>query len=481
MSSPSAAQKLLGLIRIIVPKVPLIVSTTLVHYALGPPKKSWPYKLSITIALLRSFLAQINHVPIKDSQAMSRRVTDEDAPVNAGAVSFMSSVPGQYRDKAAAHLHMLFERQGIDDTKLGWDWRNDPRLTSEPLEGEWTWVRGVDEKELSKKKTVLYLHGGGYFLASIRTHRWATWGMANLADAKALVGYFAAIDYRLAPDSPFPAALQDALAAYLYLLHPPAESGQAAVDPKNLVIMGDSAGGGLTFATMLAIRDAGLPIPAGVIGWSPWLDLLHSMPSVLTNAPSDYLPAEGFTQGGQGSLTKVAKLAASMKPGENVLHHPDLPEIQHYATNAVLGCPYVSPVVVNSLEGTCSMLVIAGDGELLRDEAIVFAIRGAAAKKKEGDHTEVQLLVYDDMPHVFPMFDFLVSARHALQESADFIRRVTPSQESKASPMTRATSERFLRVSTEGETRPLEKEAVQGWQERLGKLGGGPQVLAQLK
>jgi acetyl esterase/lipase len=116
---------------------------------------------------------------------------------------------------------------------------------------------------------------------------------------------------------------------------------------------------GLTFATMLAIRDAGLPMPGGIVGLSPWLDLLHSMPSVLTNAYSDYLPAEGFTQGGQGSLKNVAKLASTVDPDDDILKHPDMPEVQYYASNAVLSCPYVSPLVEKSLEGACPMLVVS--------------------------------------------------------------------------------------------------------------------------
>ena len=82
------------------------------------------------------------------------------------------------------------------------------------------------------------------------------------------------------------------------------------------------------------------------------------MPSVLLNSESDYLPAEGFTQGGQGSLKKVAKLAATLDDDYAMHNHPDLPEIQYYASNAVLDCTYVSPLVEKNLEGACPMLVV---------------------------------------------------------------------------------------------------------------------------
>ncbi|KAG0053304.1 hypothetical protein BGZ83_001343 [Gryganskiella cystojenkinii] len=448
-----AINKVTSFLKLMVPKVPLIASTTVNHFMVGPPKPSWPYRFSLTVALLQSFVAHLNEVPVLQSQAMSR-ISDENAPVDSAALATPDIVPNSYRDQAAALLDQLLYQQGLDATKLGWDWKNDPRA-KEQLEAEWTEAKEKDEKYV-KGRTILYLHGGGYFLASIRTHRWASWAMARLSGAKVF-----------SPESPFPAALHDALAAYMFLLQPPVDSGYEAVDPKNIVIMGDSAGGGLAYATMLAIRDAGLPMPGGVVGWSPWLDLLHSMPSVLTNARSDYLPAEGFTQGGQGSLKRIARLAATTQPEDTILHHPELPKIQYYATNAALDCNYVSPLIDKSVDGACPMLLITGDGEMLRDEAIVFAEKNAKSS------ADLHLLVYDDMPHVFQMFGFLPSAVHAMEASADFIRKVTcrgPGVEHR----------RSVRVNVLGEERALEDGVVPGWEKRVGKLGGGHEVLAHL-
>lgn len=105
---------------------------------------------------------------------------------------------------------------------------------------------------------------------------------------------------------------------------------------------------------------------------------------------------------------------------------------------------------------------------MLRDEAIVFARKNASASPI------LHLSLYDDMPHVFPMFDFLPSARHALEESADFIRRVTGEGLPLANKCT-------VRVGVDGVRRPLEEEAVEGWEERVGKLGGGHRILATLQ
>ncbi|KAF9107023.1 hypothetical protein BGX27_008915 [Mortierella sp. AM989] len=452
-------QKLIGFLKLMVPKVPLILSATFNYYAFGPPKPSWSFRMTLTITLLRSFISHLNEVPIKESQAMSRS-SYENIPINPLDILTNAIISNIYREKASEHIERLLDQRGIDSVKLGWDWKNDPKA-QEPLEAEWTETKIKNEK-YSEGRTVLYLHGGGYILGAIQTHRWATSAMARLGGSKAF-----SIEYRLAPDSPFPAALVDVLAAYLYLLNPPADAGIAPVDSKNIVIMGDSAGGGLAFATMLAIRDAGLPMPGGIIGISPWLDLLHSMPSVLTNVYSDYLPVAGFTQGGQGSLKEISKLAATVDSNEMFLHHPELPEIQYYASNAVLDCTYVSPLLEKNLEGTCPMLVIIGDGEMLRDEALVFA------NKNEG---ALQLLVYDDMPHVFPMFDFLPCASHALQQAGDFILQVTAGSQE-------VIKKSSFRVGVDCQRRSLsleEEVIVAGWEDRLGKLGGGKEVLVQI-
>ncbi|KAG0363477.1 Alpha/Beta hydrolase protein [Gamsiella multidivaricata] len=442
-----------------VPKAPMLIGTTVSHYTFGPPKPSWSYKFNITMAMARAFTAHLEDVPLKQSQAMSR-LNDKYAPIHSGAIASESTVPSTYRDKAAEYVDRLLKEQGFDSTKLGWDWTHDPRA-EKPLKGEWTETKVKDEK-FAEGRTVLYLHGGGYFLCSIRTHRWATWSMARLGGAKVF-----AVDYRLAPDSPFPAALHDALAAYLYLLDPPAESGIASVDPKNIVIMGDSAGGGLTFATMLAIRDAGLPMPAGIIGWSPWIDLLHSMPSVLENTLSDYLPSEGFSHGGQASLKKLAKVVVAAVGTDEDTVLQSLPAVQHYTNNRLLHCKYVSPILEDNLEGACPILMIAGDGEMLRDESIVFA------KKHADAPAGVQLRVYDDMPHVFQMFGFLPSAKHSLKESGEFIRNVTIGGAG-------VENKTLERINVKGERRPLEEDAVSEWRERIGKLGGGSKFLAKL-
>ncbi|MEQ8659983.1 MAG: alpha/beta hydrolase fold domain-containing protein, partial [Gammaproteobacteria bacterium] len=124
-------------------------------------------------------------------------------------------------------------------------------------------------------RVVLYLHGGGYVMGSPHTHRALAGEIARAAAATVLLP-----DYRLAPEAPFPAAVDDAVAAYRDLL----DAGHA---PRHLAVVGDSAGGGLAVATLLALRDAGLPLPAAAVALSPWSDLCCTNASYTTRAALD--------------------------------------------------------------------------------------------------------------------------------------------------------------------------------------------------
>src|SRR3984957_13255834 len=138
-----------------------------------------------------------------------------------------------------------------------------------PLRGEWL------TPEQPSGTTILYLHGGGYYFCSPATHRGLAFPLARRSGARTF-----SLDYRLAPENPFPAALDDALAAYRKLV-------ADGTPPASIVIAGDSAGGGLALATLLALRDAGDPLPAGAAVSAPWTDLAATGASMTTNDGRD--------------------------------------------------------------------------------------------------------------------------------------------------------------------------------------------------
>ena len=187
-----------------------------------------------------------------------------------------------------------------------------------------------------------------------------------------------AIDYRLAPQHIFPAALQDMLSAYLFLIDPPPSFKK--YDPSQITICGDSAGGNLALVTALWLRDSEYPLPGNMVLLSPWMDLTHSNPSFKLNHPYDYLPDQSVD-------SKYIHASRT-----------------HYciSDNSFLKHPLVSPLFADPI-GKRSLpktLIQIGDAEKLRDEALVFF--------EKFKSSEIQLEMYEDMIHVFHLVCLMV-------------------------------------------------------------------------
>ncbi|GAA3565201.1 alpha/beta hydrolase [Kribbella ginsengisoli] len=221
---------------------------------------------------------------------------------------------------------------------------------------------------------ILYFHGGGYSIGSARTG-------ANLAAplARSTGVPAVSLDYRLAPEDPFPAAVDDALAAYKELL----DSGQ------KVVVAGDSAGGGLALALMIAARSAGLPQPAAAVLYSPWTDVSLSGGSVDSRGDFDPL----------FSRAQMAESADWYVGGQD-------------ARNEL-----ASPLFAD-LTGLAPLLIQVGSAEVLLDDSLRLAVRAAEAE------VDVSLDVVAGAPHVFQYFTgFLPEADEALERAAAFVRR----------------------------------------------------------
>jgi acetyl esterase/lipase len=228
------------------------------------------------------------------------------------------------------------------------------------------------------KSVVLYFHGGGYIFGSPKTHRQALIAMSRAFDAPAY-----APDYRLAPEHPFPAAVEDAERTYLWLL---------SKYPKTpIVLAGDSAGAGLAVATAIGIRDAGIKMPSAIIGFSPYTDLAVTGESVQSNAKSCAM----FTPRG------VREAAALYMAGADPKH------------------PRASPLYAD-LAGLPPMLLFASQHELLRDDTLRLTERARAAG------VGVELVLRNHLPHVWPVFiGLLPEAREAFEKVREFAATVT--------------------------------------------------------
>ena len=281
-----------------------------------------------------------------------------------------------------------------------------------------------NRKDTRSRRVMLYVHGGGYFFGSVDEHRYQLQRHARKLEARVI-----APRYRLAPQFPFPCGLQDCLAVYLYLL--------TIHDSNEIVFAGDSAGGGMILSMMCLLRDRALPLPAGAIMISPWVDLTHSFPSVSGDNPFDYIPPHGFhhkpstswpppneddLNAMHGATTtksredtfrdKSSELAQKLgaheaaqgyavedaRQSENTASPIPAPgrqlsveidskivtikdQVQMYTTNQLLAHPLVSPVMQPSLGGLPPLLILTGGGEMLRDEQIYMGHKAANPQK----------------------------------------------------------------------------------------------------
>jgi len=225
-------------------------------------------------------------------------------------------------------------------------------------------------------KTLLYLHGGGYVIGSINTHRNLAYDISAASGMRVLL-----IDYRLAPEAPFPAAVEDATKAYQWLLG-------RGVSNDDIAIGGDSAGGGLTIATMEALKNYHIALPACAVCLSPWVDLEMNSESIRSRADMDPIVDED-------TLTNFAKL---------------------YLNGANPREALASPIYGN-LSNFPEILIQVGTSEVLYDDALQLhgAIRSA------GSHSRLE--VWQDMIHVWQMFAPMLSeGRDAIQHVGNFLR-----------------------------------------------------------
>lgn len=227
-------------------------------------------------------------------------------------------------------------------------------------------------------RVILYLHGGGYVIGSLNTHRELASRIARATQARALV-----IDYRLAPEHPFPAAVEDAVAAYRWLL-------STGIAPERIAVAGDSAGGGLTLATLLALRDAKLPLPAAGVCMSPWTDLEGTGASAQPGGADDPL----------------LQLAGLREMG------------QHYAA-ANPRHPHAAPLYAD-YRGIPPLLIQVGTREILLDDST----RVAAKAKTAG--VDVTLEPWDGLIHVWQLFGPNVpESVQAVARIGEFVRKHT--------------------------------------------------------
>ena len=248
------------------------------------------------------------------------------------------------------------------------------RVNAGGVTAEWVSAEGV-----SNGRVVLYFHGGGYIIGSPRTHRAMLAHLSHASDARLL-----ALDYRLAPEHPFPAPVEDSVAAHRWLL-------DEGYDPGRIAVAGDSAGGGLAVSMLVQSRYLGLPLPGAAVCISPWVDMEGLGDSMETRAEAD-------------PMVNRENLMVSAKT---------------YLGGADPKAPLAAPLYAD-LRGLPPMLIQVGDAEVLLDDST----RLAGVAREAG--VEVRMDVWDDMIHVWHVFaPILPEGKQAISQAGEFIKKHT--------------------------------------------------------
>ncbi|MDF1596890.1 MAG: alpha/beta hydrolase [Acidimicrobiia bacterium] len=328
------------IIRLALAVLVAVVGRTFHRIFRGPVVPTWSWSVEMTVVALRAFI-------------MASAVGGDRAERRALEASFNPRLPRSLRDLVAV-------RPGSVGS----------------IRGEWHERGG----HLDDRATILYLHGGAYLSGNPATHRRFVARLTWETHTRSFVA-----DYRIAPAHPFPAAVDDALSAYLGLL-------EEGIEPGKIILAGDSAGGGLATALLLRLRDEHHPLPAGSILFSPYTDLEHQSESLRRNWQTDYLPLGDA--------------------------RPNL----EYIGTADPRNPYVSPRY-GDFTGIAPMLIFAGGREMILDDSLNLA---EAAKR---DGADVDLILEPDMFHVWPaLIPGHPATARAMAKSAEFVveRAVSP-------------------------------------------------------
>ncbi|KAH7886030.1 Alpha/Beta hydrolase protein [Phlebopus sp. FC_14] len=377
-------------------KVSSLARDILSHHIWGPRRRTWGIEMTIISSLMRDVS---RHSALADI-AMVRMVMGLAGLVPLPADALVTPVTFRVRRRRLRGILRSLDEQETGLRELSGEWIVGKKLwqtmqsnyksnnwlgDDEPVMDDSLNLSHTSSIQKRHSRVILYIHGGAYYSSSAAAQRMITIPLSKYTDARVF-----AVDYRLAPETCFPGPLHDVVSAYLRL------TDDLQVPPENIVVAGDSAGGGLCLALLFYLRDCAYSLPGGAILFSPWVDLTLSCPSWETNAAYDIVPTPGPT--------------AHLHPV--VMYLGD--GLEDYLTH-----PYASPLF-GKFEALPPLLIQCGEAEVLRDEIILLAHKASLA----GVH--VQQEMYEDAVHVFQSFPFLSSVSEAFTSCREFVRRLLP-------------------------------------------------------
>ncbi|KAF9055922.1 Alpha/Beta hydrolase protein [Panaeolus papilionaceus] len=399
---------------IVAAKATEVTSDVVSHHIWGPRRQSWGIEMTIVTSLIRG---AERHSALVDIGTI-RMLMSLGGLVPLPSDAIVTPVTFRVKKRNLPGILAEFDAQETGERELSGEWVIG-RKTWQRRQSEWKAARKSDQtkdgattpefgtasppSQQTKERVVLYIHGGAYYLSSAAAQRIISIPLAKYTDSRVF-----ALDYRLAPETCFPGPLHDAVTAYLRLVE------DLHIPPENVILCGDSAGGGLSLALLMYLRDNGYALPAGAILLSPWVDLTMSCESWETNAAYDVVPCPTA----DNHMNPIA------------LYLGDRTE--EYLTH-----PYASPLF-GDFKGLPPLLIQAGDAEVLRDEI------GLLAHKATLSGVEVRHELYDDAIHVFQAYPFLEASKKSFESMRYFVKNVLPQKQTRSPKLLAAAAERGL-------------------------------------
>lgn len=421
----------LGLLKFLAPQIPSLANTAVWH-SLGMTEnsKQWDLRTAITVQVLRQMMSG-NGKPRSVLSVQGTTLKDPGVKGKMWVAKATVPAPGEGEEglrervfraveemKPEGVKELVYTRPGLEDVEVEW-------TGFRPGAGKEEALPDMDEKEKYKRllgestrtseTTILYFHGGAYYLCDPSTHR-----LQCSRLAKECGGKVCSVRYRLAPQTAFPGQLLDALMVYLSLIYPPANSLHNPIPASNIVLTGDSAGGNLSFALLQLLLqfhrtssnpttlfhgiEVSIPLPAGATANSGWFDISRCMPSLESYAQYDYLPQPNHD--------------ISTAPFKDDTAWPaDPPRGDLFCDLSLIDHPLVSMLAADDWSKSPPMWLSTG-WEMLHDEDAFVASRAA------GQGVRVQYEEFEAMPHCFQiLIPGLATADKCYQSWGAFCRR----------------------------------------------------------
>ncbi|KAF8078986.1 Alpha/Beta hydrolase protein [Lyophyllum atratum] len=395
---------------VVASKATEITRDVLSHHVWGPRKKSWGIEMTIVSSIMRGAGRHTSLIDI----ATTRMLMSVGGLVPLPADALVT--PVSFRVKKRNLPGILAEFDAAEDgmRELSGEWVVGKK-TWHRLQVEWKTIQNqsssdtqtINEGLNTKEQVILYIHGGAYYLSSAAAQRLISIPLSKFTDARpwTIVWH---------PETVFPGPLHDVVSGYLRLVE------DLQIPPENILLAGDSAGGGLCLALLMYLRDNNQSLPAGAILMSPWVDLTMSCESWDSNANFDVVPFPA-----QDHMNPIALYLGQ--------------RMEEYLTH-----PYASPLFGN-FEGLPPLLIQVGDAEVLRDEVTLLARKATLAG------VDVRHELFEDAIHVFQTYPFLTATRRAFLSMKDFVQNVLPQIRTRPPQQLNVRAERQLEEEIENE------------------------------